>query len=158
MIKQGIAILLIGVISILQMGCSLPTPEQDLNALIDALNTVSNFPNLTSIDKLWITAAVDAAQCASNVLSKNESGVQEGIDIAACFASLPVVPSGDQSYISIGITALQIFLDLFLPQVSATALKANSYIRSMKPDDRLKLFSQLKTSQLVDIKSRVQKK
>lgn len=132
---------------VILIACTTPTPEQDLQAAVVLIDLASTLPNLNSVQKTWITTAASGLTCSSVVLAKNEVATQEGIDITACFANLPVVPVSDQPYIQTAIASIDVFLILFGPQiVKPVAIKANADIRSLSPDNKLKVVAILTTT------------
>ena len=108
--------------------CTAPTPEADLNAAVAALGIVSVLPGLTANDRAWINAAATGLSCSATVLAKSETPAREALDIVACFANLPVVPTGDSPYISTGISAVELFISLFAPVPTPAAISANATV------------------------------
>lgn len=134
-----VKIIAIVLLSFILFGCAAPTPEADLIAAVAVLDIVSALPNLSAADKNWISAAASGLSCSSTVLAKGESAAQEGIDIAVCFSSLPVLPAGDKPYIQAGIAAAEVFIALFEPGPTPAAIAANAKVRKMSVSDRSRM-------------------
>ena len=111
----------------------------------------ANLPSITPVQNSWLIAASSGLACSSTVLTKGEPAVQEAVDIGACFATLPIIPITEQTYISFAIDAVDAFIILYepLPAASSTtsvartsqagqfkedprALKSNSDVRAGK--------------------------
>jgi hypothetical protein len=127
------------ILALLLFGCTAPTPEADLAAAVAVLDVVSALPSLTTADKAWIATAASGLSCSSSVLAIGEPVAQEATSIAACFATLPVVPSGDQPYIQAGIAAVEVFIALFEPSPTPVAVAANARVAKMSAAARGKM-------------------
>ena len=99
----------------------------------------ANLPSITPVQKSWLIAASSGLACSSTVLTKGEPAAQEAVDIGACFATLPIIPITEQTYISFAIDAVDAFIILYEPLPAAsstTSVARTSQAGQFKEDPR----------------------
>jgi hypothetical protein len=112
-----------------QIACNV-SPASLLNVAAAELQVAANLPNLTPAEKTWLNAAAIGTACASSVLLKAEPAAQEAIDITACFAALPIIPSADQPYIQLAIGAVEAFVVLYDSGFAVNTTPGTASVRS----------------------------
>lgn len=140
-IKLTTASLLLAVLSL--TACTGPSPEAYLVAAVAAIDIASALPGLTPNDRLWLTTAAGDAACSSDVLARGEPIAKETVDIAACWATLPVVTPADNVYIAAAIAAVEIFIALYEPSTSMVAISANAKVHGMNTNGKSVLASKM---------------